>query len=131
MTDQSAPLRIDKWLWYARFFKSRALASRMVSSGRLRIDGDAVSKPHRHVQVGQTLIFPQGEVTRTIEVRALATRRGPAIEAQALYHDLDPPQKKDKSSDKLIIPAFEVRDAGSGRPTKRDRRLNDALKQNL
>ena len=131
MTDQSAPLRIDKWLWYARFFKSRALASRMVSSGRLRIDGDAVSKPHRHVQVGQTLIFPQGEVTRTIEVRALATRRGPASEAQALYHDLDPPQKKDKSSDKLIIPAFEVRDAGSGRPTKRDRRLSDALKQNL
>ncbi len=131
MTDQSAPLRIDKWLWYARFFKSRALASRMVSSGRLRIDGDAVSKPHRHVQVGQTLIFPQGEVTRTIEVRALATRRGPATEAQALYHDLDPPQKKDKSSDKLIIPAFEVRDAGSGRPTKRDRRLSDALKQNL
>ena len=131
MTDQSAPLRIDKWLWYARFFKSRALASRMVSSGRLRIDGDAVSKPHRHVQVGQTLIFPQGEVTRTIEVRALAKRRGPATEAQALYHDLDPPQKKDKSSDKLIIPAFEVRDAGSGRPTKRDRRLSDALKQNL
>lgn len=131
MTDQSAPLRIDKWLWYARFFKSRALASRMVSSGRLRIDGDAVSKPHRHVQVGQTLIFPQGEVTRTIEVRALSTRRGPASEAQALYHDLDPPQKKDKSSDKLIIPAFEVRDAGSGRPTKRDRRLSDALKQNL
>ena len=131
MTDQSAPLRIDKWLWYARFFKSRALASRMVSSGRLRIDGDAVSKPHRHVQVGQTLIFPQGEVTRTIEVRALATRRGPATEAQALYHDLDPPQKKDNSSDKLIIPAFEVRDAGSGRPTKRDRRLSDALKQNL
>ena len=131
MTDQSAPLRIDKWLWYARFFKSRALASRMVSSGRLRIDGDAVSKPHRHVQVGQTLIFPQGEVTRTIEVRALATRRGPASEAQSLYHDLDPPQKKDKSSDKLIIPAFEVRDAGSGRPTKRDRRLSDALKQNL
>ena len=131
MTDQSAPLRIDKWLWYARFFKSRALASRMVSSGRLRIDGDAVSKPHRHVQVGQTLIFPQGEVTRTIEVRALATRRGPASEAQTLYHDLDPPQKKDTSSDKLIIPAFEVRDAGSGRPTKRDRRLSDALKQNL
>ena len=131
MTDQSAPLRIDKWLWYARFFKSRALASRMVSSGRLQIDGDAVSKPHRHVQVGQTLIFPQGEVTRTIEVRALTTRRGPATEAQALYHDLDPPQKKDKSSDKQIIPAFEVRDAGSGRPTKRDRRLSDALKQNL
>ena len=131
MTDQSAPLRIDKWLWYARFFKSRALASRMVSSGRLRIDGDAVSKPHRHVQVGQTLIFPQGEVTRTIEVKALATRRGPASEAQSLYHDLDPPQKKDTSSGKLIIPAFEVRDAGSGRPTKRDRRLSDALKQNL
>ena len=121
-------LRIDKWLWYARFFKSRALASRMVSSGRLRINGESISKPHRQILPDMVLVFPQGETIRTIKVLALATRRGPATEAQALYEDLDPPQPKQTNKDELIIPKFEVRDAGAGRPTKRDRRLNDKLK---
>ena len=121
-------LRIDKWLWYARFFKSRALASRMVSSGRLRINGESISKPHRQILPDMVLVFPQGETIRTIKVLALATRRGPATEAQALNEDLDPPQPKQTNKDKLIIPKFEVRDAGAGRPTKRDRRLNDKLK---
>ena len=125
------PLRIDKWLWYARFFKSRALASRMVSSGRLRINGEAVSKPHRHVVPEQVLVFPQGEVVRTIKVIALATRRGPASEAQSLYEDLDPPQPRMSSKEKELSVDFEVRDKGSGRPTKRDRRRSDALKNIL
>ena len=121
-------LRIDKWLWYARFFKSRALASRMVSSGRLRINGESISKPHRQIVPEMVLVFPQAETIRTIKVLALATRRGPAAEAQALYEDLDPPQPKQSNKDKLSIPQFEVRDTGAGRPTKRDRRLNDKLK---
>lgn len=127
MSDKEA-LRIDKWLWYARFFKSRATASRMVASGRLRINGETISKPHRTVLPEMVLVFPQGETIRTIKVLELATRRGPASEAQRLYDDLDPPQAKSKDKDRLIIPKFEVRDTGSGRPTKRDRRLNDALK---
>ena len=121
-------LRIDKWLWYARFFKSRAIASRMVASGRLRINGESISKPHRTVLPEMVLVFPQGETIRTIKVLSLATRRGPASEAQALYEDLDPPQSKEAKSDRLVIPQFENRDTGAGRPTKRDRRLNDALK---
>lgn len=121
-------LRIDKWLWYARFFKSRAIASRMVASGRLRINGESISKPHRAVLPEMVLVFPQGETIRTIKVLSLATRRGPASEAQALYEDLDPPQSKEAKSDRLVIPQFEKRDTGAGRPTKRDRRLNDALK---
>ena len=127
MSDTQA-LRIDKWLWYARFFKSRAIASRMVASGRLRINGESISKPHRTVLPEMVLVFPQGETIRTIKVLELATKRGPAIEAQKLYEDLDPPQPKNKDKDRLVIPKFEVRDTGSGRPTKRDRRLNDALK---
>lgn len=121
-------LRIDKWLWYARFFKSRAIASRMVSSGRLRINGESISKPHRSVLPDMVLVFPQGETIRTIKVLALASRRGPASEAQSLYEDLDPPQPKDTSHKRVTIPQFETRDTGSGRPTKRDRRRNDALK---
>ena len=121
-------LRIDKWLWYARFFKSRALASRMVSSGRLRLNGESISKPHRQVLPDMVLVFPQGETIRTIKILALATRRGPASEAQTLYEDLDQPQAKDIKTDRLVIPQFETRDSGAGRPTKRDRRLNDKLK---
>ena len=121
-------LRIDKWLWYARFFKSRALASRMVSSGRLRMNGESISKPHRQVLPDMVLVFPQGETIRTIKVLALTTRRGPASEAQTLYEDLDPPQAKAAKTDRLVIPQFETRDSGAGRPTKRDRRLNDKLK---
>lgn len=121
-------LRIDKWLWYARFFKSRALASRMVSSGRLRLNGESISKPHRQVLPDMVLVFPQGETIRTIKILALATRRGPASEAQTLYEDLDPPQVKEIKTDRLVIPQFETRDSGAGRPTKRDRRLNDKLK---
>ncbi|MGC6518042.1 MAG: RNA-binding S4 domain-containing protein [Candidatus Puniceispirillaceae bacterium] len=121
-------LRIDKWLWYARFFKSRALATRMVSSGKLRINGEHVSKPHRHVHPDMVLVFPQGNIIRTIKIVALADRRGPATEAISLYEDLDPPQPKVKDDNQFIIPQFETRAAGSGRPTKRDRRLNDALK---
>ena len=125
------PLRIDKWLWYARFFKSRALASRMVSSGRLRINGEHVSKPHRQVMPDQVLVFPQGQIIRTIKVVALATRRGPAAEAQSLYEDLDPPQPRMKAKDDLRAIDFEVREKGSGRPTKKDRRRSDALKNLL
>ena len=121
-------LRIDKWLWYARFFQSRALASRMVSSGRLRMNGESISKPHRQVLPDMVLVFPQGETIRTIKVLALTTRRGPASEAQTLYEDLDPPQAKSVKTDRLVIPQFETRDSGAGRPTKRDRRLNDKLK---
>ena len=121
-------LRIDKWLWYARFFKSRALASRMVSSGRLRMNGESISKPHRQVLPDMVLVFPQGETIRTIKVLSLTTRRGPASEAQTLYEDLDPPQAKSAKTDRLVIPQFETRDSGAGRPTKRDRRLNDKLK---
>ena len=121
-------LRIDKWLWYARFFKSRALASRMVASGRLRINGESVSKPHRQILPDMVLVFPQAETIRTIKVLALASRRGPAAEAQMLYEDLDPPQPKQASQKGLSIPQFETRQTGSGRPTKKDRRLNDALK---
>ena len=88
----------------------------------------SISKPHRQILPDMVLVFPQGETIRTIKVLALATRRGPATEAQALYEDLDPPQPKQTNKDKLIIPKFEVRDAGAGRPTKRDRRLNDKLK---
>jgi ribosome-associated heat shock protein Hsp15 len=84
-------LRIDKWLWYARFFKTRGLAASVVTAGHLRIDAHRIAKASHAVRVGHTLTFPQGRAIRVIRIVALATRRGPASEAQALYEDLSPP----------------------------------------
>ena len=81
-------IRLDKWLWQARFFKSRALASRLCAAGRVRIDGVKVEKAHFAVRPGQVLTFPQGRRIRVVRVLALGTRRGPAKEAARLFEDL-------------------------------------------
>ena len=120
-------MRIDKWLWSARFFKTRADAQRMVSSGRLRLDGEPMAKPHRQVKPGDVLTFPKADDIRVIKIVAMATRRGPAVEAATLYDDLDPPQPKVKSALNKPLP-FEHRERGAGRPTKRERREIDRLK---
>ncbi len=88
MTDPG--LRLDKWLFYARFFKTRALAAEQCQKGRIRVDGRAVDKSHFTVRPGQTLSFVQGRRVRVVRVTALADRRGPAPEAQGLYEDLTP-----------------------------------------
>jgi ribosome-associated heat shock protein Hsp15 len=115
-------LRIDKWLWQARFFKTRSLAAKLVQSGKLRLNGDLISKPSRMVSEGDVLTFPKALDTRVIEVRALGTRRGPAPEAQGLYCDLAPPERK---------PAFTASPNAAHRPTARERRAIQKFKQGL
>ena len=90
-TDPNAAgkLRLDKWLWQARFFKSRGLAAELIEAGSVRVNGTRVSRPGRDVGAGDTLTFPQGDRIRLVRVLALGQRRGPAPEAQALYLDLD------------------------------------------
>ncbi len=84
-------LRIDKWLWYARFCKTRGLAARLAAGGRLRCAGAIVTKPHHPVRPGLVLTFPLGRHIRVIRVVALGHRRGPPAEARGLYQDLEPP----------------------------------------
>jgi ribosome-associated heat shock protein Hsp15 len=83
--------RLDKFLWCARFFKSRSLATAFVSGGRVRLRGVAVTKAHQLVRVGDVLTFPLGSRIRTVRVRALATRRGSPAMARLMYEDLDQP----------------------------------------
>ncbi len=118
--------RLDKWLWYARFFKSRSLATKFCASGKLRLNEQVVRKAHHGLRVGDVLTFPRGPHIRVVRVVDLGARRGPAPEAQALYDDLDPPKPRQK--DGPAPPRQARRDAGSGRPTKAERRATDRLK---
>ena len=123
--DAKAKLRVDKWLWHARLFKSRSLAGELAGSGALRIDGVKVSKPSQSVSPGNVLTFPKAGYIRMIQVDAIGTRRGPAAEAVELYTDLDPPQPRPKKPDDRQA----EREPGAGRPTKRERREIDALRR--
>lgn len=123
---ESGSLRLDKWLWFARFVKSRALATRLVIEGRLRVNGTPTQKAHYAVKPGDVLTFGLGPHIRIIRVVALGVRRGPAPEAQLLYEDLDPPQKR---AEQPAAEAVATRLPGAGRPTKRERRLTDRLKE--
>lgn len=81
-------MRLDKWLWCARFFKSRALAARFCAETGVRINGSPVVKPHYAIRPGDVLTFALGSNIRVARIRALANRRGPASEARLLYDDL-------------------------------------------
>ena len=124
-------VRLDKWLWYARFFKTRALASKAISNGSFRLNGDLMSKPHRQADCGQVLTFSQGARIRVVRIKALGSRRGPAKESVLLYDDLAPIAPATENKHLSPMPAFENRQIGDGRPTKRHRRETDRLKAGL
>jgi ribosome-associated heat shock protein Hsp15 len=113
--------RVDKFLWFARFYKSRTLAASTVSAGRVRVNGQRCEKPSATVKIGDVLTFPAGARVRVIKVLNAGERRGPASEARLLYEDMTPPQEAAASA----APASAERDKGAGRPTKRERRAID------
>lgn len=118
MTDPRPTDRIDKWLWQARFFKTRSLATKQVASGAVRVNATRVTKAASPVGPGDVLTFAQGRQIRVIRIVALATRRGPAPEAQTLYDDLTPPPD----------PVAPEPARTGPRPTKKDRRSLDAMR---
>ncbi len=124
MSEAPGSLRIDKWLWYARFFKTRSLASKIVAGGAVRVNGTHIRKSSTLVGVGDTLTFAQAKDVRVIRVVALGERRGPATEAQGLYEDLSPPSKEPRN-----VPQRHPDAAQTGRPTKKLRRDLDAFKR--
>lgn len=117
--------RLDKWLWHARFFKSRSIAARLCAARRVRVNHAVISKAHAVVKPGDVITFPQGGHIRVVEIVAPGDRRGPAPEARALYNDLDPPPVGKASSPRA---AAGGRDRGAGRPTKADRRAISRLR---
>jgi len=120
-------VRIDKWLWAARFFKTRSLATDAVSGGKIKLNG-APTKPSRDVKIGDKLDVFNGETRWSIVIQALAEKRGPAAEARLLYEETtesiaarEAEQARRKFEHE---PAIEIH----GRPTKRDRRQMDRLR---
>lgn len=124
MPTEKTPLdrmRVDKWLWAARFFKTRSLATQAIDNGRVKLNGER-AKPAREVQPGDRLDVRIGEIEWTLTVQALAMQRGPAPVAQTLYKE-DPAsraRRQQQASDRKLAasPAAAIK----GRPTKRDRR---------
>ncbi len=117
-----ADLRIDKWLWAARFFKSRTLAAAACNGGKVDIN-EQVAKPSRPVRRGDLLHITLTRTKKIVRVRALAARRGSGAEATLLYEDLTPPPPPKEA--RLLPPVYRPR--GAGRPTKRERRLIDRI----
>ncbi len=87
--DDAASQRLDAWLWRARFFKTRALATAVVAKGRVRLNGERIAKASRQVRQGDVLTFPQAGDIRVVRVLGFAERRGPATEARLLYEAIE------------------------------------------
>ncbi len=120
--DDDNRVRVDKWLWAARFFKTRSLAAQAVDGGRVQVNGARV-KPARELKIGDEVVVTVGETTWTIDVRGLSIRRGPATEARTLYEER-PESIARRETAAASRKVFQEPAVGiQGRPTKRDRRL--------
>jgi ribosome-associated heat shock protein Hsp15 len=112
-------IRLDKWLWAARFFKTRSQASEAIDLGRVRIDGERI-KPAREARIGETLEVQMGDQRLQVVIRALSSQRGPASVARELYQETaDSITRRERRAD---LRAAEPAQSIKGRPTKRDRR---------
>ena len=118
------PQRIDKWLWFARAAKSRSLAAKLVADGAVRINREKIAKPSETVKPGDVVTVTVHHRVRVLEVKLPGARRGPATEAATLYNDLTPPPAPKEEA----IVSGPIRDQGAGRPTKRERRQIEKLR---
>ena len=117
-------IRLDTWLWYARFYKSRSLSSKAILSGKVRVNSNKIIKPASKVKINDVLTINHVNTVRIIQIQSIGARRGPASEAQALYKDL--------SAD--VTAASKINDVSekskkdtNKRPTKKDRRILDKI----
>jgi ribosome-associated heat shock protein Hsp15 len=118
-----ATVRMDKWLWAARLYKTRTLAASACNAGKVRVAGSMV-KPARPVRIGEVIVAVTGDITRTLKVLALIDRRVSAPLAAQCYDDLTPAAEFEKPRQPNFQPLL-LRPKGTGRPTKKERRTLD------
>ncbi len=125
VTDERDRVRIDKWLWAARFYKTRSLATEAVAGGKVEVNGER-AKPARLVRIGDEVAVRQPPFDWRLTVRGLAARRGPASVAQGLYEETaESRAERERLQERLrtVQPLFVYEE--KGRPTKKDRRMID------
>ena len=115
-----AAVRIDKWLWAVRLYKTRSLATIACRNARVTIGGKPV-KPSREIKIGDLILAQTGDITRTVKVLALLEQRIGAPAVKNFAEDLTPASEFNKPREKILEPIF-YRPKGAGRPTKKDRR---------
>lgn len=118
---ESGAVRVDRWLWAARLYKTRSQAAKACSAGHVKMDGDSV-KAAKTVRAGDVVVAQTPGGRRVLQVVRLTDRRGPAAVARALFHDYSPPPPPREEAH------FGRRDRGAGRPEKRERRLLNRLR---
>ena len=117
-------IRLDTWLWYARFYKSRSLSSKAILSGKVRVNSIKIIKPASKVKIKDVLTINHVKLVRIIEVQSLGARRGPASEAQKLYKDL---LEDATGAFNIKYVSEEPKKDTNKRPTKKDRRILDKI----
>lgn len=128
MGNELSSVRVDKWLWAARFFKTRSLASEAAEGGRVQVNG-LRAKPAKEIRIGDKIELSIGDQQWELQVAAVSDKRGPAPEARKLYQEsANSIARREEAVEKRRLqhePALEIH----GRPTKRDRRLMDRWRQ--
>lgn len=127
MTESEDRIRVDKWLWAARFYKTRALASEAIAGGKVQVNGERVKRA-RPLQVGDEIRIRQGPYEHQIVVRALSGRRGPAAEAAQLYEEKPESRAAREQLAVQLKTLHSMFMPERGRPTKKDRREINRLK---
>ena len=115
--------RVDKWLWYARVVKSRTLAAKLAAGGHVRLNRAKISSASQSVRVGDVLTITLPRAVKVLRILNLGERRGPAAEARLLFEDLSP------APPPRVAAPEPNRPPGAGRPTKRERRLIDRMRE--
>ena len=126
--DEPGKMRLDKWLWHTRFFKTRSLAAKICQGGQVRVNGTLTKKAHYQIAPGDTLTFAQRDQIRIIKVTELLPRRGSAPMAQACYEDLAPPSAESRLPKDRISTPRPGQDGPGSRPNKQDRRALTKLR---
>jgi ribosome-associated heat shock protein Hsp15 len=124
-TVTEAAVRLDRWLWSARFYKSRALAAEACDGSRVEVNGHP-AKPHKLVRINDMISLTHPSGPKELKVLALTERRGPASEARLLYEDHSPPPPPREK--RPFLAPLPFRSPGMGRPTKRERRETERLR---
>ena len=127
-SDEISRVRLDKWLWAARFFKTRALAAAVIETGKVEVNGERVKRA-KQLQVGDELHIRLGPYHHVITVRALSEHRGPATVAAGLYSETEEARKAREAMHIQVKAAQSVPGYDRGRPTKKDRRDIERLRR--